>query len=300
MLEEVLKNPIGYYGHEYADGVLLLWDDVRIEGDNILGKPVINMEHPRAERTVKEIEEGFLNAASVGNIVVLEHEFETVEGMEEPMLVVTKWYYKECSLVDSPGNRNAFRLYDQAEQEISLPNLKDSFKTNNNNMKTISLKLTPALVAVLNLSDAATPEDVEAGINALDARAKQGDAAVAENATLKTEVQSLKDKEVATEVAALLQKGLSDKKLTVQMKQQLELTYAGKPKELKNLMDTMPVHQSIVEKIDQAKATVVSNLQDKSWDELDKEDGALQNLKDNDFEAFKVKFKAKFNRDYAG
>ncbi len=300
MLEEVLKNPIGYYGHEYAEGVLLLWDEVRVEGDTILGKPVINMEHPRAERTVKEIEEGFLNAASVGNIVVLEHEFETVPDMEEPVLVVTKWYYKECSLVDSPGNRNAFKLYDKADKEISLPNLKDTFKTNSNNMRTISLKLTPALVAVLNLSDAATPEEVEAGINALDARAKQGDDAVAENATLKTEVQSLKDSKVADEVAAILAKGLADKKLTVAVQKQLATAYAGKPVELKNLVDAMPVHQSIVEKINADKATVVTNLKDKSWDELDKQDGALQNLKDNDFDVFKAKYKEKFDKDYAG
>lgn len=302
VLEEVLKNPIGYYGHDYDDGILVRWEDVRIEGDRILGKPVINMEHPRAARTVKEIEEGFLSAASVGNICLLEHEFEeNPEDAENPILVGTKWYYKECSLVDSPGNRSAFKLYDSNDQELSLPNLKDDAiklfnKNQTSDMKEIQLKITAELVTMLNLSDKADSAELQSRIKDLHDKAE---ATASENVTLKTEVKDLKDAATSKEVADILEKGLADKKLTVALKDALAKDYATKPKELKSLVDAMPKFSSIVDKIADKKTKDVSDLADMDYDALDKAD-KLQDLMDNNPEVFAEKYKTKFKKEYKG
>jgi hypothetical protein len=79
LMDEFKKNPIGYYLHadpdntEYTrkDGVLVKWEDIRKDGDNVYGKPCINLSHPRGQKTVDEIESGFLNAASMGHFVVI-------------------------------------------------------------------------------------------------------------------------------------------------------------------------------------------------------------------------------------
>jgi hypothetical protein len=110
-LPEFLKNPIGYYMHERDKGILVKWENLEIDGDKIIGKPVINLANPRGQQTVDEIESGFLTAASIGHIVVL-------ETSDDPALMlpgqtgstVTKWYNRECSLVDIPGNFNAYCL----------------------------------------------------------------------------------------------------------------------------------------------------------------------------------------------
>lgn len=307
LLDEVLKNPIGYYGHEKEDGILLRWEDVKLDGDKIVGKPVINMEHPRAERTVKEIEEGFLKAASVGHICLIEHRLEdNPNDPENPILVGVKWYYKECSLVDSPGNRSAFvttELFDGKEQPLNLSDLTKTFiNKNKSDMKEISLKITPALVAALSLSDDADGKDVAKRINDLHDRAVKGDKAVTENADLKKEIKDLKDEKVKAEVSAILDKGLTDKKLTVALKDQLAKTFADNPSELKELVDAMQPYNSVVDAIEKSKSSAqknVKDLADKSWDELD-QSGELQDLKDNDFDTFKLKFKAKFNKEYKG
>ena len=129
-LSEVLKNPIGYFNHGTQEfprdaGVLVKWEGFRIDSDKVYAKPSINLLHPRGERTVYEIESGFLNAASVGKIVVLEASDDKkmmLPGQEKATVV--KWYPREISIVDIPGNYNAFAdLYDKNLDKFSLSDL---------------------------------------------------------------------------------------------------------------------------------------------------------------------------------
>ena len=126
-LDEVIKNPIGYFLHGTEEfprekGVLVRWVDFRKESDKVFAKPTINLSHPRAQRTIEEIESGFLNAASVGKIVVLEASDDKslmLPGQESA--TVTKWYPREISLVDIPGNFNALaNLYDKDLKQLNL------------------------------------------------------------------------------------------------------------------------------------------------------------------------------------
>src|SRR5437762_1815164 len=72
LIDEFKRNPIGYYMHARTDGVVVRWEDLRIDGDKVYGKPVINLSNKRGQQTVEEIENSFLNGASVGHIVALE------------------------------------------------------------------------------------------------------------------------------------------------------------------------------------------------------------------------------------
>lgn len=134
VMDEFVKNPIGYYMHTPDDGVLMRWEDIRLDGDRIIGKPSINMLHPRGDRTATEIEEGFLNAASMGKICVLEYTLEdNPDDAENPVLVATRWYNKECSIVDNPGNRNAMKLEDANGNDINLSDISNKSKIKKNN-----------------------------------------------------------------------------------------------------------------------------------------------------------------------
>lgn len=123
-LSEFAKNPIGYYMHQRDNGVLVKWEDLKIEGDKVIGKPSINLSNARGQQTVDEINSGFLNAASLGNIVVLETSTDAtlmLPGQTQP--TITKWYNRECSLVDVPGNTSALVLYDLAGHVVNLAQL---------------------------------------------------------------------------------------------------------------------------------------------------------------------------------
>lgn len=129
--EEFEKNPIGFYMHQREDGVVVKWTDFRREGDKVFAKPVINMSNVRGGQTRDEVVNGFLNAASVGHYVILElSEDDSLKLPGQTGPTVTKWYNRELSLVDIPGNYNALtNLFDKDGNKInSLSDLVSSTK----------------------------------------------------------------------------------------------------------------------------------------------------------------------------
>jgi hypothetical protein len=294
-LAEFAKNPIGYYGHDSKDGVLVRWEDLKLDGDRIVGTPVINMEHPRAARTVQEIEEGFLNSASVGKIHVVKYHLEdNADDPENPTLVADVWYNKECSLVDNPGNRNAMKvaLCDSDGNEVTLADLK-SVLNKNRNMKKFELPCNSAeLVRLLNLDDDATGETVLAGIRNL---ADENTRLTAENAQLKTEKTELEAAGLKKEVKALLDKGLADGKFNAKTSAELELTYAGNPTGLKKLIDGMGAYVPLSERIAGTLPANLRDLADKTYDDLDKA-GKLELLKKEAPELYVEKYEIKFGK----
>jgi hypothetical protein len=304
---EYLKNPIGYYMHgEMPEqprslGVLLRWEDVRTDGDRIVGKPVINLSHPRGQQTVDEVENGFLAGASMGDTVVLDsREDPDPDNPGGTILTLTKWYNKECSLVDMPGNRNAFaapKLFDQNECEIK--NLADFTKSQHKTMKQITLSITPALVAALNLSDNGTnasEKDLTAAIQNLSDRAAQSDTYKAGKEQAEANLAELKTSTVKTQVRNLVDKAVDEKRLTVQLADTFAADYASNPDGLKKVLDGLKPFASIVDGLKTANdktAERIKNLSDKTWEELDRSKG-LEELKTLSPEAYAEKFEAQF------
>lgn len=127
LLNEFAKNPIGYYMHDRDSGVLVRWENLRVEGDKVLGLPNINLLNSRGPQTVEEINAGFINAASFGHLVILETSDDPALKLPgQTGLTITKWYNRECSLVDVPGNFNAISLYDTGGKVIELKQLSAS------------------------------------------------------------------------------------------------------------------------------------------------------------------------------
>lgn len=111
--------PIGYFMHERDKGVAVRWSDFRIEGDKVLATPTVNvLQFPDL---ADQIEQGFYDSASVGHIIALE--WTDNEAMKLPTqtgITVTKWFCRECSIVDIPGNFNAVAdIYDKDENSLS-------------------------------------------------------------------------------------------------------------------------------------------------------------------------------------
>lgn len=285
-LAEFQKNPIGYFMHDRDSGVICKWEDLRIDGDKIIGKPVINMSHARAEQTVDEIENGFLNASSMGKIVALEYSDDA--AMKKPGQTgptVTKWYNKETSLVDIPGNENALVLYDENENEINLADF-----TTPKNHKMEKPIFTPAMLASMNLSDKATDLEISKAFNDLVARAAKAD-------KMEQDIKDLSAKNNKDTVTALLNAALTlDKKITKETHDKLAVAYADKPVELKDLLDSMPKYKSVVDEIAKGEKDWGKDLADKDFDEL-AANGKLEELKHKNPDLFKQIWKKEFGTD---
>lgn len=287
VLAEYAKNPIGYHMHEREEGVVVKWEDLKVEGDQVTGYPVINLSNERGQQTYDECMNGFLNAASVGHIVVLEWSMEPenmLPGQTGP--TITKWYNKECSLVDIPGNCNALtELYDTDNNALNLADLsKPTILTTSkiDNMKVENL--TAEALGALNLADNTDAVAVSAAIVALSDRATTAEKAL----------NDLKAENVKEKVKTLLADALAAKKLTVELSAKLEKTYGDKPEELKDLLDAMPAYQSIADRL---KAEANEGEGDWKWDDYEKNDPSgkkLADLKANNRAKYDELFNAKF------
>ena len=278
-LDAFQKNPIGYYMHRREDGIALKWEGLRIEDDQVIGTPVINLSNTRGEQTCDEAENGFLNAASVGHIVVLEYSTDPelmLPGQTGP--TITKWYNKECSLVDIPGNCNALTsLYDAQENEIKLMDLGAPLPK----LPTPNTTLLAALRNVLQLADDTTDKIVLETIQAL---ADKAGSLEVENTTLRTtrqalqlQLDNLNETRTRHEVTALLDRALEDRKITVALRARLAADYATNPDGLKNLIAAMPAYRSIAETL-AAKQTTTDAAW--TWDDYEKNDPTGKKLKE--------------------
>ncbi|WP_291122768.1 hypothetical protein [Flavobacterium sp. UBA6046] len=270
-LAQYKKNPIGFLMHEREGGVLVKWEDFRTEGDKLFGKPVINLSHPKGADIAAQVENGFINAASMGKIIVLEAtDDKSLMLPAQTGPTVTKWFPREISFVDIPGNHNALanNLYDINDNEL---NLADFVKPNSKEMKNILL--TAVMLAALNLSDKSSEEDANKAFQDLvDSAGKVpglekdlADKATALTATEK-ELSDLKASNVVAAVQDLLDKGKTDKKLTTELATELADSFAGNPTGLAKVIAAMPAQTLITDQLGDTKDATA--FEGKKWDDL--------------------------------
>lgn len=304
VMEEFLKNPIGYRMHNREDGVICRWEDLRIDGDTVYGKPVINLANPKGEQTVSEVENGFLSHASVGQIVLIEYVVEPhPERPDESIVTGTKWYHKEASLVDAPGNRGLLPvLCDADEREIKIADLTSNFQ-NQHTMKQVTLSMTPALIGVLGLADGSNP-DVSAVIAAIsDLSAKAQDATLQitqlknELSTAQTALQNLQDASGEEGIMAMLAEAKLAGKVNDKTVEKLAVQYKGRPEELKELLADMQPFGSVLPHLQGGgDGKVPKEFEGKTWGDLHKAN-KIKDLKDKAPDLYKQLYKAEYGRE---
>lgn len=281
MLDEVKKNPIGYYLHGTDEfpreaGVLVRWEDFRVDGDKVFAKPCINLSHPRGQRTADEVESGFLNAASVGKITVIEASDDNelkLSGQDSPTL--TKWFSREISLVDIPGNYNALaNLYDIDNNELNLSDLSNFIIKKNMSNNTLDAA---KILTALNLK-AGDEGEVITAINNLVDKANKSDEYKTDLAAKETELKDLKAETVKKQVKDLIDIGKTAKKLTNELAAKLEKQFAENPEGLKDLIDVMPAQVSVTDAIKTEEGA--EKYAGKKWDDLYRSD-ELETVKQN-------------------
>ena len=270
-LAQYKKNPIGFMMHEREGGVLVKWEDFRTEGDKLFGKPVINLSHPKGAEIAAQVENGFINAASMGKIICLAATDDAslkMEGQTGP--TVTKWFPREISFVDIPGNHNALaNLYDINDNEL---NLADFVKPKNETMSKILL--TAVMLTALNLSDKSSEEDANKAFQDLIDNAGKVpglEKDLADKSTALTakekELQDLKAATVTKEVQDLLDKGKADKKLTAELATELADSFAGNPSGLAKVIGAMPVQTLVTDQLGDGAKNLAA-FEGKKWDDL--------------------------------
>lgn len=269
------RPPVGFLMHERERGVAVMWTDFRLEGDRLYATPVVN--DTLFPTLAKQIEEGFINAASVGHIVVLEQSDDPTlkyPGQDGP--TVTRWFPREVSLVDIPGNYNALgRLYDENDNVIH------DLAARQANPKPDIMDLTD-IFPDLKASDEATLRTYLAD---LKDRADKAQA-------LQDEISALRAETARAAARDLASKAVEAHKITRPVADRLLADYEGRPEALADLLDLFPARKAAPQPEPQPGGDLAANL---TWDELDHR-GLLPRLKAENPDLFAAKFAQRFGR----
>lgn len=155
------QNPVMLYMHERAT-IVGRWENIRKEDNKLLADAVFDDSTPLGVQVKKQVEKGFLRAASIGVEIV---ERKTINKVD----TVTKCILNEISIVDVPANENALKLYRRNGRNVLrlVENVTD---------------LRTAIIDVLGLESEATDSEILAEIRTLkyapDEAVKQVDEAV--------------------------------------------------------------------------------------------------------------------------
>lgn len=269
-MQDRFKPAIGYLMHNREGGVAVKWEDFRIDGDKLWAKPVINTaKHPNL---ADEIEAGFYDAASVGHLIALEWtDDESMKLAGQTGITVTKWFCRECSIVDIPGNFNALaKLYDDGDS--ILMDLTDNRINNNPKFENMDkIVLTGAMLTGLNLMAGATQADAEKALADLAAKARKAD-------NLQTELDALKATQKTEAVAAILKTGLDEGRITKELSARLEVDYKDNPEGLKSLVASLPKQARVTGKTVEDLSGIPEKYRGKTKQELFVS-GQLESLK---------------------
>ena len=169
-LEEFRKNPVILLNHKDWELPIGRWENIRIEGTQILADALFDEKDDIAVKIAGKVEGGFLRMASMGAWPP-----EDASDAEEPKLpgqtlpTVTRWTAREASIVTIGANHNALVLFDrQTGKPLDLTDastvirLMDRFNHSKNDSN-----MDNTLKEILKLQDSAQDAEVIGAVKQL-------------------------------------------------------------------------------------------------------------------------------------
>lgn len=301
-LDEFRKNPVMFINHADYELPIGRWENIRIEGAQILADAVFDENDEQAVRVMKKVEDDFIRAASIGTWPPEELSDAPELKLEgQTMPTVTKWTVREASIVTIGANHNALAMYDRTTgQRLDLTDastivrLMDCAAETTNHI--INNDMTKTVKGILNLQDSATDAEVVAAVEALQAA---NETLAKENATLKAEAEQKEQERrnaQKAQAATLVDAAIKDGRIDASGRDAYLELFDKDFENAKKVLAVIPQRGSIASRIEQTRTdtqALPADLKDKSWDELDRA-GRLVELRDKDPELFREKFKARF------
>lgn len=234
-LTQYRRNPILLWMHNRPfsgrkDEVLPIGriENVRIEGDNLIGTPVFDQKDDFARQIESKWNDGILKMVSAGLDVIELSDDPGVLLPGQRRMTITRSKLVEVSVVDIGANDDALVLYKDgtrlnlsAGDYCEIPLLKLNKSNEESEMKTIALKL--------GLPETATETEILAAIGNLQLSAGRAE-------TLQTEIDTLK----LANITAIVEGAISDRRITADKKEHfLNLGKAAGAESLKSTLAMM-------------------------------------------------------------
>lgn len=301
-LEEFRKNPVILLNHKDWELPIGRWENIRIEGTQILADALFDEKDDVAVKIAGKVEGGFLRMASMG--AWPPEEVSDAEELKLPgqtLPTVTRWTAREASIVTIGANHNALVLFDrQTGKPLDLTDASTVIRLMDrlNHTKNDS-NMDNTLKEILKLQDSAQDAEV---IGAVKQLIENHDRLIRENQELKeaaARAETERREARHAEAVRLVDAAIADGRIHAAGKEAYLKLFDADFENTRATLDAIPRRQSVTGRIREGErqlATELFDLAGKSWDELDKA-GRLVELKDKAPELYREKFKAEFGTD---
>lgn len=301
-LEEFRKNPVILLNHKDWELPIGRWENIRIEGMQILADALFDEKDDVAVKIADKVEGGFLRMASMG--AWPPEEVSDAEELKLPgqtLPTVTRWTAREASIVTIGANHNALVLFDrQTGKPLDLTDASTVIRLMDrlNHTKNDS-NMDNTLKEILKLQDSAQDAEV---IGAVKQLIENHDRLARENQELKeaaARAETERKEARHAEAVRLVDAAIADGRIHAAGKEAYLKLFDADFENARAMLDAIPRRQSVTGRIregERLQATELSDLTDKSWNELDKA-GRLVELKDKAPELYREKFKAEFGTE---
>lgn len=175
-LDRFKANPVMLSNHwNNTDNVIGRWENIRIEGSQLLADAVFDENDEDAKKIASKVEGEFLKGCSMG----IRYSYEFMEEKPDGTYILTVSELFEVSIVAVPSNANAVKLYsasgellDEDQITLSLSEIKSKTEKSNSNNTMSKLLLSAVTVTMLmayGLKNADSPEEVDNAVAKLKA-----------------------------------------------------------------------------------------------------------------------------------
>jgi HK97 family phage prohead protease len=234
--ERFRENPVMLYLHE-QEQLIGRWENLRVDGSKLIADEVFDTEDPEAMKVSGKVDRGFLKGSSMG-LHIQEAELKDIPGLGL-VPCVTKWELMEASLAPVPSGQTCLRLYnDKGELITSKEAIKlsiDSIIHKNDKLPMDKIMLTAEAATCLSVSKEIDPTALNTAIMALAASRDEA-------------VNELK-KFNETRAQELVAGAISQGRLSADKKESFEKLAIADYKQASDLIDSLPVKQTLSDKI---------------------------------------------------
>lgn len=176
-LDQYKKNPILLWMHQRpleqgAPLPLGRIDNLRIEGDRLIGTPIFDMEDEFARKIAQKWEKGFLKMVSGGFTILEMSDKPELLVQGQTRMTITKARLEEVSIVDIGANDDALQLMDQEGRLIKLT------KENNKELpliKNTQETMKTELLQLLGLKEDASDQELLSEIRLLKEKSNKAE-----------------------------------------------------------------------------------------------------------------------------
>jgi len=234
--ERFKSNPVMLHGHK-QESLIGRWDNLRIDGTQLLSDPVFDTEDEEAKKIEGKVERGFLKGASMG-IQINAAELKQF-GSHGLVPVVTDWELLEASLAAVPSNDQCLRVYSQKGELLSGSeaiklNLEAFINKNQTNNSMDKIMLTEEAATALKVSKETDLTALNAAVITLSAQKEKAE-------------KELNDYRLA-QAKTLLDGAIAEGRLTAEKRESFEKLAVSDFKQAKDLIEAMPAKQTFSDK----------------------------------------------------